>query len=298
MDADIQVYVCALDGEQLELSLSAQSTCADLKAAVAKIGTSPVCFQTLSVGVSVLKDADCLVDFLEDGSFTLTVTLVKSMNEALRHLTRGSRQSRQAALESIVQLVPRKVDKASAHALSTALEDVDFHEETRAAALKVLAVIAPAGDQLAIDTLTKRVADRSALVRSAAIHGLKRMVPEGDARVIVALQAYASGRPLDVKLAALKAIYAAAPGVDGGVCTVDALKLYMRTSDDDVRRKVSKVLSKLAARGNKYAVEALNNKDIIVAVEEDQDYHILYSDILPMRPKMNGKSMRLLQGSL
>jgi len=201
------------------------------------------------------------------------------LDEAVHHLTSGDSQARQASFETLVEQLPREVNEWGAQVLSKALEDMDFHEETRAAALKVLAKVAPAGDKQALETFTKCVADRSGRVRSAAIRGLRKMLPEGSEAVVRSLgaygEAYASSRPTEVMVAALQAIYVLAKG-DGGQCTVDMVELFLRSKDKEVSTVAMNILTKLAKRGNSHARDTLrqHRRTVTNSALQEWGYHM------------------------
>lgn len=275
MAQPLHVSVCALDGRSLEIPLDVQATGADLKAAVATPWNVPAVCQILSVGIVVVEDTQLLAELFEEGSLVLAVTLVKSLDEAIHHLASGCMQVRYAALDAVVKLLPRQVSELHADILSRALEDVDLSGETRAAAVKVLAKVAPGGNTRALETLTKAVADRSPQVRSAAIRGLRKMLPEGSAATVRALGLYARGRPVEVMHSALKAINVVAPGDDTGQSTVDVLELFLESPDKEVSTVATKILTNLAARHNGYAKDTLKRRSALLrsVAHEDRAFH-------------------------
>lgn len=251
------VTVCTLAGGQLELEIGPKGTGADLKSMIAKLWNAPAICQNLTVGLAVLEDTQLLSELQEEPNSVLMVTLVTRVDEALHGLIHGSRQTREASLEAVVKLLPRQSNPQAAEWLCVALEDVDFHQDTRAQALLLLAKIASLGHASAVNTFTKRVGDRSKVVRAAAIRGLRKMLPAGSKAVVIALGAYSRGRPVEVKLAALKAICVAWPRKDKGSGCVDVLQKFLDAPDTQVSAVVTKMLENLAERGSDYAKHAI-----------------------------------------
>jgi len=250
------VNVSAINGCQLDLILEAEAKGADLKAAIAEHWKVPCLCQRLCVGTLVVEDEQLLTSLHQEDSPVLSVTLVKSLDEAVKLLSShgcGNRQAKQSSLEAVVQLLPHQVDQWAADLLCCALEDVDFHAETRCAALKLLSRVAPLGDKRSLAIGTQRVADRSCMVRRAAIRLLRRMCPEGSETIVRQLSSCSSRRPKEVMLSALHAIYVVAPGSERGQHTAEAVSLFLQVSDAEVRSMATKVLSKLVANGNIHA---------------------------------------------